>query len=170
MRRLFLYALLVAVLLFTACYATAALDKDLVVYFTFDNIKGKRILDESGNGLDAELLESTKFVKGKYGNAIRITGETEDCVNITAADALEISKAITMMAWVYHEDWIGSSSQWFDKGCYSKDFNSVYGMGVFDEKDVGGAGWLKHGSGMGIILGGEFHRWIIIQNSMKDRT
>lgn len=64
MKRSFLYASLIALTLITDGYAIANLDKDLVVYFTFDNIKGKRILDESGNGLDAEVVKDTKFVKG----------------------------------------------------------------------------------------------------------
>ena len=149
-------------ILVTAGYATADLGDDLVVYFTFDNVKGERILDESGNGLDAEVIENTKFVEGKYGNAVHITRETEDCVNVPAADELEISEAITMMAWVYHDDWIGRSSQWLDKGSYSDETNSGYGMAVFDNKEFG--------SGIGIIIGGTFRQHIVILNSLEGKT
>ena len=166
MKRSFLYSSLIALTLITGGYATAGLDKGLVVYFTFDTIKGKRILDESGNGLDAEIVKDTKFVKGKYGNAVHITNDTEDCVNVPTADELEISEEITMMAWVYHEDWKGSSSQWFDKGCYSARSNSLYGMGVFDEHAI-----FPNGSGVGIILGArEFHVRIAVANEMRNRT
>ena len=134
MKRSFLYASLIVLTLITGGYATAGLDKGLVVYFTFDNVLGKRILDESGNGLDAEIVKETKFVKGKYGNAVHITNDTEDCVNVPAADELEISEEITMMAWVYQEDWTQSSSQWLDKGCYSKR-RASYGMAVFSKND-----------------------------------
>ncbi|MDE0323984.1 MAG: LamG domain-containing protein [Candidatus Poribacteria bacterium] len=169
MKRSFLHASLIALTLITNGYAIANFDKGLVVYLTFDNIKGKRVLDESGNGLDAEVVKDTKFVKGKYGNGIHITNDTEDCVNVPTADELEISEEITMMAWVYHEDWRGSSSQWFDKGCYSARSNSLYGMGVFDENDDPDLAFLPNGSGIGIILGTrEFHVRMAVENKMRN--
>ena len=163
MRRLFHHPLLVVLMFVSVGYATADLADDLVVYFTFDNVRGKRILDESGNDLDAEVIENTKFVKGKYGKAIRITNETEDCVNIPSTDALEISGEITMMAWVYQDDWTESTSQWLDKGSYSKAFHSVYGMAVFTKEDA-------HSSGIGVILGGDLHRRFIVRNNIRNKT
>lgn len=160
MRRSFLYALHIALIFITVGYATANFDKGLVFYFTFDNVKGKQILDESGNDLDAKIIKNTKFVKGKYGDAISITDETEDCVNIPTEKALEISEEITMMAWVYHKDWTGSSSQWLDKGSYNRS-HSQYGMVVYDRKDF-------DPGGLAIILGrGEFQETILINNKMK---
>ena len=171
MKRSFLYASLTALMLIIGGYATADFDKGLVVYFTFDNIKGKRILDESGNGLDAEVIKNTQFVKGKYGNAVHIINDTEDCVNVPTANELEISEEITMMAWIYHENWKGSSSQWFDKGCYSARSNSMYGMGVFDENDDPDLAFLPNGSGVGIILGTrEFHVRTAVENKMRNGT
>ncbi len=172
MRHVFLQFILFVLILITARYTTADLTKGLVVYFTFDNVKDKQILDESGNGLDAKVIENTQFVMGKYGKAIRITRETEDCVNIPDSDKLKIDDDITMMAWVYHENWKGRSSQWFDKGIRSKDRHSAYGMAVYDEKDIGGAGWFEDGSGIGIVLGtGELQhqQMILVSNTMKDR-
>ena len=168
MKHLLGYAAFLSLLFITVGYATADLADDLVLYFTFDNTKGNRILDESGNGLDAEVIENTKFVGGKYGDAIHITRETEDCVNVPAADELEIGDAITMMAWVYHEDWTGSSSQWFDKGCYSKIIKS-YGMVVYDKKDFPELGALENGSGLSMILANdaEVHTHIV-SNKMKN--
>ena len=170
MKYLLGYVALFSLIFITIGYATAGLTDDLVVYFTFDNVKGKRVIDESDNGLDAKVIENTKFVRGKYGNAVYITRETENCVNVSADDELEIGDAITMMAWVYHEDWTGQSSQWFDKGTYSEDFNTVYGMTVYDENDAGGGGWFDKGTGIGLILGGEHQVRIIIQNSMENKT
>ncbi len=172
MRRVFLQLLLFVLILITARYTTADLTEGLVVYFTFDNVNGKQILDESGNGLDAEVIENTQFVEGKYGKAIRITRETEDCVNIPNSHKLEIDDEITMMAWVYHENWKGQSSQWFDKGIRTKDLHSAYGMAVYDEKDIGGAGWFEDGSGIGMVLGtGEpkHQQLILVNNTMEDR-
>lgn len=163
MGRLFYYPLFLVLMLVSVGYATADLADDLIVHFTFDNVSGKRVFDESGNGLDATVIKNTVFVKGKYGKAIRITKETEDCVNIPSTDALEISGEITMMAWVYHKNWMDSTSQWFDKGCYSGVSNSLYGMGVFNRENV-------DSSGIGIVLGGENHNRFIIQSDMQNRT
>ena len=126
-------------------------------------MKRKRILDNSGNGLNAEVIENTEFVKGKYGNAIHITNETEDCVNIPTARALEISEEITMMAWVYHSDWTEGTFQWLDKGSYNRS-HSQYGMAVYHRKDLGA-------DGIGIILGrDEFRAIHLIDNKMENDT
>lgn len=162
MKSAILYLSLVVLMLIIGGYATADLTDDLVIYFTFDNVKGKRILDESGNDLDAEVIKNTKFVKGKYGDAIHITNETEDCVNVPSTDALEISEEITMMAWVYQNNWAEKTVQWFDKGSYSKAFHSVYGMAVFNRD--------AHSPGIGAILGGDVHRRFVVRNKIKNRT
>ena len=171
MEKLFDYTVLFSTLMLIAAgYAAADIADGLVVHFTFDSVKGKRILDESGNGLDAEVVKNTKFVKGKYGKAIRITSETEDCVNIPSSDALEISDEITMMAWVYHEDWTRSSSQWFDKGCYSKHFES-YGMVVWGKKDFPELGAFETGSVISMLVGSaDLQQSITTLNEMKNRT
>ena len=164
------YGTFLALIFVTVGYTVADITDDLVFYFTFDTVEGTRILDESENGLDAELIENTKFVKGKYGDAIQITGETEDCVNIPATDELNISDAITMMAWVYYEDWTGGSSQWFDKGCYSKGLES-YGMAVFGKEHFPELGAIENGSGISIILANDTAMHIqMLPNEMENRT
>ncbi len=162
MRRLFFLFFLASMMFTIVGHATADLADDLVVYFSFDNIEGKRVLDESGNGLNAEVIKNTKFVEGKHGNAVHITGETEDCVNVLTADKLEIDGAITMMAWVYHEDWTGRTFQWFDKGSYSAETKHGYGMAVFDIEE--------HGSGIGVIVGGAVRTHLITLKSLEDET
>lgn len=161
---------LLVLMLITAGYVKADITDNLVVYFTFDNVKGKQVLDESGNGLDAEIVKNTKFVAGKYGNAVRITRETQDCVNVPVSDALEISEEITMMAWVYHEDWRRRSFQWFDKGSANRESNKLYGMGVFDVDDIGLAAWFKEKSLVRVIFGGEIRRSFVSKHPLKDGT
>ena len=121
-------------LLFTTSQTTAKLEKDLVVYFTFDNVKDKKILDASGNDLDAEIVANVDFVEGKYGDAIHIAAEPEggDCVHVPADDLLKIEGEITMMAWLYHEDWDAASGVWVDKGRYVPGkWNGSYSLGFF---------------------------------------
>ena len=132
MKQLFSCAVLIALMLITSGYATADLFEGLVVYFTFDNVSGKTIVDDSGNGLDADIIANTEFVDGKYGDAIRITKEGPDCVNVPAAEELKIEGEITMAAWVYRDAW-DRNAQWFDKNCHNGGEHSSYGIGVFGD-------------------------------------
>ena len=132
MKQLFSYAVLIALILISAGYATADLAEGLVVYFTFDNVKGKTIVDDSGNGLDADIIANTEIVDGKYGKAIRITKEGPDCVNVPAADELKIEGEITMAAWINQDAW-NTNAQWFDKNCHNGGEHSSYGIGAFGD-------------------------------------
>ena len=147
-------------LLFTVNGVSAGLDEGLVFYFTFDNVKGRMVLDASDNQYDAEIVGKTKFVKGKYRNAIQITTNTEECVNVPAWQSLKISGEITMSAWVYRENWADGSGYWFDKGCYAGLGNMhAYGMAVFQVKEAHWhLGGLKEGTVIVMILGGARHQ------------
>ena len=132
MKQLFSCAVLIALMLITSGYATADIFEGLVVYFTFDNVSGKTIVDDSGNGLDADIIANTEIVAGKYGDAIRITKEGADCVNVPAAEELKIEGEITMAAWIYRDAW-DRNAQWFDKNCHNGGEHSSYGIGVFGD-------------------------------------
>ena len=124
--------------IFTVSQGTAELPDDLVVYFTFDNVKGKRILDASGNNLDADVVANVDFVKGKYGDAIHIAAAAkgDECVHVPADDLLKIEDEITMMAWVYHEDWDTALGQLFDNGSHILDEKEKsYGLGLFPDPE-----------------------------------
>jgi hypothetical protein len=132
MKKLFGYAVLFsALMIISTGYATADLAEGLVVYFTFDNVNGKTIVDDSGNGLDADIIANTEIVKGKYGDAIRITNVGADCVNVPAADELKITGEITMAAWINQDSW-ATDAQWFDKNCHNGGEHSSYGIGAFN--------------------------------------
>lgn len=113
-------------------FAYAELVDGIVVYFTFDDVSGKTIRDSSGNGLDANIVANTELVEGKYGDAIKITAEGPDCVNVPADEKLKISGEITLAAWIYMEAW-NTDGQWFDKNCHNGGEHTSYGMGVFED-------------------------------------
>lgn len=124
----------------------AGLDEGLVFYLTFDNVTDQTILDKSGNGLDAEIIKNTEIVKGKYGEAIRITGQSGDCVNIASQEKLKVTGEITMMLWIYYpETWVGKRTHWFDKDCHTAGEAASYGI---QSGDIGGGPliWLYLGS------------------------
>ncbi len=146
-------AFLFIVVLFTTNQATAELDRDLVVYFTFDKVKGKKILDASGNDLDAEAVANIDFVEGKYGDAIHIAAEAkdDDCVHVPADDLLRIEDEITMMAWVYHEDWNTVSGQLFDNGSHILgEEKKSYGLGLFPDPE--NPGFLRNFNDPNIVM------------------
>ncbi len=131
MLRLIMFPFLVILMLITVGSVIAGLEDDLVVYFTFDDVDGKTIRDSSPNGLDANIVANAEIVKGKNGNAIKITAEGADCVNVPADEKLKISGEITMAAWIYQESW-AIGGQWFDKNCHNGGEHTSYGMGVFE--------------------------------------
>ena len=144
--------LLFLVMLFTVTQVVAELEKDLVVYFSFDNVIGKKILDASGNDLDAEIVANVGFIEGKYGDAIYIAAEPEGdgCVHVPADDLLKIEGEITMMAWLYHEDWDTALGSWLDRGSriLAQERNRSYGMGFIN------GGLLEfEGADIGMVLG-----------------
>ena len=148
--------------LFTVSQVSAGLDKDLVVFFTFENVKGKKILDTSDNDLDAEVVGNIDFVKGKYGNAMHIAAAAKDdtCVHVPADDLLKIEDEITMMAWVHHEDWETVFGSCLDKGSriLAQERNRSYGIGFFDGL------FESKGADIGMILGGGQMTWTFITN------
>ena len=136
MLRTFTAAFSSVVLLLLVASANSGLDEELVFYLTFDNVTDQRIVDESGNGLDAEIVENTKIVKGKYGEAIHITDEGLNCVNIPSQEKVQVTGEITMMAWIYYpETWkFKRMLHWLDKGCHaaSDGWKGTYGIGSSD--------------------------------------
>lgn len=137
----------------------AALEDDLVIFFTFDDVDGKTIKDSSGNGLDANIIANTEIVKGKNGDAIKITAAGADCVNVPADEKLKISGEITMAAWVYQESW-NPGGQWFDKNCHNGGEHTSYGMGVFD-----------NGANLHVFLGSDQNRQTLNKpHSLKAKT
>ena len=139
----------VIILLVTAD-VNAGLDEDLVFYLNFDNVKGQTIVDTSGNGLDAEIHKNIEIVKGKYGNAMRITKQSENCVNIPSQEKLKVTGEITMMVWIYSsETWHGKKAHWLEKDCHFVvpiGWAHCYGIGSFD---------IGNGPEIGLFLGAQ---------------
>ena len=120
MLRAFIAAFSSATMLLLVASANAGLDDDLVFYLTFDKVKNRTIIDESGNGLDAEILENTEIVKGKYGDAIRLNGQSGDCVNIPGQEKLKVIGEITMMAMGLFSRTMDTAKRmhWLEKDCH----------------------------------------------------
>ena len=153
------------IVLLVATYANAGLDEDLVFYLTFDKITDQMLVDESGNGLDAEIIGNTEIDKGKYGNAIRLTSQGGDCVNIPSQEKLKVTGEITMMLWVYYQTpWRGQRVHFFDKDCHTAGWGVSYGIASLDTGN-GPEIWLFLGSRND--QGNERRQQLIILHEMK---
>ena len=105
MRRLFTftvrYMILVAMagLCATLAYAEGERPtKGLVAYWSFDEIKGDRVLDLSGRANDV-VVRSALHVKGVGKRGLHFDGIT-DCASSPNSPELSITDAITIEAWV----------------------------------------------------------------------
>lgn len=109
MRFLFIFLTL---LMFTATFANAAdeTDASLILYFSFDEIEGDTVRDHSRYANNGTIAGAPESVTGKFGNALKLNGET-DWVEVPHADILSVEEAVTVMAWINAERHMGPNSQ-----------------------------------------------------------
>jgi hypothetical protein len=79
----------------------AKIDKQSIAgAWLFDENTGKVAKDISENGNDGNLMGNPKWVNGKFGKALDFNGST-DYVEVANSDSLDITNAITIVAWIY---------------------------------------------------------------------
>ena len=99
-KSLFLFGLS-AICMFAVTLSDAVEAEDIVVYYSFDRLSGKKFIDDSGNGNDAELTGKGSLVNGQFKKAVHLNGGV---VQMAANDFIvPIGKSgeITMEAWFY---------------------------------------------------------------------
>jgi hypothetical protein len=74
------------------------LDKGLVAYYSFDNVQGNTLKDDSGNGHDGIIYGNPKIVDGIKGKALEFDG-VDDFVEISNHDDLNPPE-ITLSMWI----------------------------------------------------------------------
>ncbi|GAB7007487.1 hypothetical protein JCM18899A_49620 [Nocardioides sp. AN3] len=78
--------------------AGPAVPAGLVAGWTFDAGSGSTVADVSGNGNTGTITGAT-WVGGKYGGALSFNG-TNARVNVPASASLNLTSAMTLMAWI----------------------------------------------------------------------
>ena len=103
---------ILAIIVFTAslAYAADSSDDSLILYFSFDEVNGDTVTDHSQYGNDGTIVGSPELVAGKFGNALKLNGET-DWVEVPHADILTVDKSVTVMAWINAERHQGPNDQ-----------------------------------------------------------
>ena len=113
---------IIAIMVFAVSFTYAVEESDIVVYYSFDRLDGKKFVDDSGNGNDAELSGNGKLVDGQFGKAVHLNG---GIVQMVPANDFIVpigeSGQITMEAWFYMNAHSGHSGiisiETVDAGC-----------------------------------------------------
>ena len=106
MRRIVVY-ILSAAFICTCSLLTEAIEDDaMVLYYSFDEGKGKEIEDLSGKGNHGTLEGDAKWEKdGKVNSGVFFNEQIQKgVVAAEASDSLAITKNLTMEVWVYPEN------------------------------------------------------------------
>ncbi len=77
-----------------------ATDPSLILYFSFDELDGNWTIDHSQYENQGRLVGNPQLVDGKFGKALEFNGET-DAVEVPHHSSLNVTEAVTVMAWIY---------------------------------------------------------------------
>ena len=143
MRKLFLYAVLLTLVIIPARFGYAGVDESLVLYLSFDEGEGNEAKDQSQYGNHAQVNDAD-WVEGKYGSAISVPASGQGCVTVPHSDSLVIEDEITMMSWININMHKGDHNQFIDKACHNGGEHNTYGMWT-----AGGRPGVRLGSDLG---------------------
>lgn len=103
---------ILAIIIIAAPFAHAAdpSDDSLILYFSFDELDGDTVTDLSQYGNDGTIAGAPELAAGKFGNALKLNGQT-DWVEVPHADILTVDTNVTVMAWINAERHMGPNSQ-----------------------------------------------------------
>jgi hypothetical protein len=117
--------------LFLACALSTyvgAVEKSLVLYFPFDEVKGDTVDDQSGNRFEGTLIGGVEFTgDGKYNGALSFDG-TSGLVRVEDDDKLDLEDSFTVMAWAYPTTVDGGFRWVADKSNTNADLNCILGI------------------------------------------
>lgn len=97
---LFILTVIVAFVWSTTQAEAKLVEKGLVSYWSLNEIKDNKVPDDWGD--NDGTIEGPEIAKGKYGNALQFDGQ-DDYVNCGNDASLNITDAISIVAWVYME-------------------------------------------------------------------
>ena len=105
--------------------------EDLVLYLPFDAGVGTTAIDASKHGNNG-IVHNARWVQGKEGEAIELTGQRDGWVEVPDSPSLDITDEITLMAWVHPtrftdewlriivKTWAGDTAPWMVYGLYQQ--------------------------------------------------
>lgn len=112
---------ILTIIMIAAPFAHAAdpTDDSLILFFSFDELDGDTVPDLSQYGNNGAIAGTPELAAGKFGNALKLNGET-DWVEVPHADILTVDTNVTVMAWINAGRYTGGTAgaQW--QGILSK--------------------------------------------------
>ena len=104
------FILMIAALVIPIAYATDISDESLILYFSFNELDGDTVIDHSPYGNDGTIAGTPELVPGKFGNALKLNGQS-DWVEVPHAEILTVDQDVTVMAWINAERHKGPNDQ-----------------------------------------------------------
>lgn len=104
------FTLMIAALVVPVVYAADPSDDSLILYFSFDELDGGTVVDHSQYGNNGTIAGAPELVAGKFGNALKLNGES-DWVEVPHAEILTVDESVTVMAWINAERHKGPNDQ-----------------------------------------------------------
>jgi hypothetical protein len=99
-----MYILVAALLIIGSALSTYAevADKGLILYFSFDDAKGGKLVDETGGGNDAEIVDGAKIVKDEvvHGKGSMLFAKAGDGVTVDSFKELEDYRDNSYLFWL----------------------------------------------------------------------
>ena len=120
--------------LFGGMLANAAVDKNTVAVWLFEEGAGDVVKDVSGNGHDGEFAGKPKWVNAKFGGGLEFPGNDSGYVVVESTKKLEL-ETLSIEAWVKVEEGTG---KWQGIVCKQQAGcgNRNYGIWVHVDKHV----------------------------------
>ena len=74
-------------------------DPSLILWLSFDELNGNRVIDHSQHGNHGAVVGNRQLVAGRFGNALTFNG-VSDWVEIPHHNSLTVDTSVTVMAWI----------------------------------------------------------------------
>ena len=84
-------------------------DKALMLYFTFDEDDGGKVVDVTGNNIEGTFEGAVWSKDGKIGGAVHLE-DSEKFVEVDAVPELDITDELTIQGWFFPEESQGDSN------------------------------------------------------------
>ena len=125
---------LTVLFLFSGGFADAAVDKNTVAVWLFEEGAGRTVKDASGNGHDGKFAGSPKWVKAKFGTGLELPGDAGGYVVVDSTKKLELD-TLSIEAWVKVKE---STGKWQGMVCKQQAgcTNRNYGIWVHVDQSV----------------------------------
>lgn len=132
-RRFFSLAVVSLIVLYSGI-TDAAVDKNTVAVWLFEEGAGRTVKDASGNGHDGKFKGNPKWVKAKFGTGLEFPGDARGYIVVDSTKKLEL-ETLSIEAWVKVKE---STGKWQGLVCKQQAgcANRNYGIWVHVDQSV----------------------------------